>query len=363
MNSQRIFLNKEQILYLLHAAGIYVKKDRGDTLITLCPFHADKHPSMRISISKNVYNCFVCKEGGTLASMIYSLTGKGIRHYLPEVYEQTTKENTHKLRNTFQDLSYFKKMAQIYAGEDAQITSLLESYKQLPPPNISGVLVDWDKSILVKQWIASRKIPEVVLEDWGVKYAQNVDISWKDSEEDVKVFTAHERLIIPIQGPAGNIISLEARSLNGANLKSLLTSPTDLLFRYHLLDKEKPLYIVEGFVDAARLYPHIPNVTYLTGTSLSPVKVHLLKQFKKVILIPDNDIPGWDLAIDLLKKGIDVGIKQLPLEYEDVGDSSLDDSTLVKWLEDTSTNYYNIDKEYILEVIKMFKEESEPICQ
>ena len=32
----------------------------------LCPFHADTHPSLNFSVSRNTYRCFVCDaHGGT----------------------------------------------------------------------------------------------------------------------------------------------------------------------------------------------------------------------------------------------------------------------------------------------------------
>ena len=34
---------------------------------SLCPFHADRHPSLSYSVSKNIYHCFVCgAKGGTI---------------------------------------------------------------------------------------------------------------------------------------------------------------------------------------------------------------------------------------------------------------------------------------------------------
>ena len=42
--------------------GLRVKRHK-----SLCPFHADSHPSLSYSTSKNMYRCFVCEaEGGTI---------------------------------------------------------------------------------------------------------------------------------------------------------------------------------------------------------------------------------------------------------------------------------------------------------
>ncbi|WP_369012129.1 CHC2 zinc finger domain-containing protein [Erwinia pyrifoliae] len=39
---------------------------RGKDLVTLCPFHEEKTPSMVISPAKNLYHCFGCDAGGSV---------------------------------------------------------------------------------------------------------------------------------------------------------------------------------------------------------------------------------------------------------------------------------------------------------
>src|SRR5690606_20358995 len=39
-------------------------KKRGTSLIGLCPFHNEKTPSFNVSVSKGIYKCFGCGEGG-----------------------------------------------------------------------------------------------------------------------------------------------------------------------------------------------------------------------------------------------------------------------------------------------------------
>lgn len=38
--------------------------DKGDSVNSKCPFHADKNPSFFVSVSKNRFNCFSCNKNG-----------------------------------------------------------------------------------------------------------------------------------------------------------------------------------------------------------------------------------------------------------------------------------------------------------
>jgi DNA primase len=40
-------------------------KGAGTWRDALCPFHGDKHPSMRVNVQTGAYKCFACGEGGS----------------------------------------------------------------------------------------------------------------------------------------------------------------------------------------------------------------------------------------------------------------------------------------------------------
>lgn len=47
-----------------------ILKKRGTSLIGLCPFHNEKTPSFHVSVSKGIFKCFGCGEGGDSLSFI-----------------------------------------------------------------------------------------------------------------------------------------------------------------------------------------------------------------------------------------------------------------------------------------------------
>src|SRR5690606_41736999 len=48
-------------------------KKRGSSLIGLCPFHNEKTPSFNVSVSKGIYKCFGCGEGGDSVRFVMQL--------------------------------------------------------------------------------------------------------------------------------------------------------------------------------------------------------------------------------------------------------------------------------------------------
>jgi DNA primase len=48
---------------LVQAKGITLKKN-GKSHLGLCPFHADKNPSLSINTAKNLWQCFGCGAAG-----------------------------------------------------------------------------------------------------------------------------------------------------------------------------------------------------------------------------------------------------------------------------------------------------------
>jgi DNA primase catalytic core len=54
---------RTELAALVQAKGIDLKKN-GKSLLGLCPFHADKNPSLSINTGKNLWQCFGCGAGG-----------------------------------------------------------------------------------------------------------------------------------------------------------------------------------------------------------------------------------------------------------------------------------------------------------
>jgi DNA primase len=56
-------VKRTDLVALVKAKGIELKKN-GKSYFGLCPFHADKNPSLSINPSKNLFQCFGCGAAG-----------------------------------------------------------------------------------------------------------------------------------------------------------------------------------------------------------------------------------------------------------------------------------------------------------
>lgn len=64
-------------LKITDVAQLYGFKVKGNKII--CPFHDDKDPSLSLSDSKNVFNCFGCSAKGDIVEFIRRLESAGIK--------------------------------------------------------------------------------------------------------------------------------------------------------------------------------------------------------------------------------------------------------------------------------------------
>jgi len=70
-----------QIDEIVQAAGIELRR-AGKELVGLCPFHADKHPSLAVNPDRNLWFCFSCSEGGDAIKFVQKLHGISFREAL-----------------------------------------------------------------------------------------------------------------------------------------------------------------------------------------------------------------------------------------------------------------------------------------
>src|SRR5690606_18726094 len=65
---------------LVEGKGVQLKK-HGQDLIGLCPFHADKNPSLVVSPRKNLWHCLgACQAGGSVVDWVMRAEGVSFRH-------------------------------------------------------------------------------------------------------------------------------------------------------------------------------------------------------------------------------------------------------------------------------------------
>ena len=103
-------------------------------------------------------------------------------------------------------------------------------------------------------------------------------------------------------------------------------SRMEFIFNYDNLDRNKPLYVVEGLMDVPPIWANISkNVTCTFGSNIRLKQLLQLGSFKELVLIPDMDIPGLKMVQKIIRAGFfnAIYLAFLPLGT-DPGDVEID---------------------------------------
>ena len=77
MNRIEINSLKERI-DLVRVVDHYLSLEKkGNVYMALCPFHDDRHPSLRVDPEKGLYHCFSCGAGGDVFRFVQEKEGCG----------------------------------------------------------------------------------------------------------------------------------------------------------------------------------------------------------------------------------------------------------------------------------------------
>jgi len=268
----------------------------GGDIKVYCPYHAETVPSLSISLTKGVWNCFSCKQTGTVAKLCLQLTGRSLRGFLgsPIAFDYTIA---------------------------SQLQEAL--VKQQEPPSFPVLEVFGDRVPALTSrssytYLSKRGLQENIISSMQMEYSPELCINKK---------VLRDQIIIPMFNARNELIGAEFRSIYPEKNPPKVQYPPrakNPFYDDHNLDRNKPLYIVEGLMDLARLRedPQFSNSTTTFGTGLSDYVRSKLVEFDRLVIIPDNDKPGWafvERLQDLYRDKVSV-LEILDKSIKDVGD-------------------------------------------
>ena len=304
MNTQMLDDNRrEMTLYAISRLGLKSKSTitpNTHQVMVSCPFHKDKSPSMGIDVLRGVAHCFSCSWSGSIEKLYKELTNGNLRKELGYLDDPFTSFSSSL---NFQYITDDTKLKDIYINTDLSL--MRDAYTD---PTCAA-------------YLRKRGIPESVAKSMGFKYADDILINNN---------RFRNRLLIPVYED-GRLLSIEGRRiLNNDETKVLYprNSSVNTLFDIDNLDKTKTLYAVEGLMDLAvlRTSDVFKNSTSIFGANITRRQIELLKQFPKIVYIPDSDAAG-EKTVEKLKaaKLGKVHILRLPkkinnVDIKDVGD-------------------------------------------
>jgi DNA primase len=270
-------------------------KKSGDSLSGPCPIHGGSNPTQfRISISKNIWNCFSeCKQGGNVLDFIAKMEKVSIHAAAlkaiewfgldPEAMKASSEKNEERPSE---------------APRDKTASAPKPTAKQPAPKDENGTP---NKPLKFRLEKLEREHPYLIKErgltletivDFGVGYCAKGMMAG--------------RIAIPIHNPEGNVVAYAGRwpgepaedtpkyklppgfskSLELFNIDRAIKEPGDM-----------PLIIVEGFFAAMTLHQHgCKKVVALMGSTMSTAQEELIRKHttseSEVIVMLDEDEAG-----------------------------------------------------------------------
>ena len=178
------------------------------------------------------------------------------------------------------------------------------SYDEIQIKRLNNQALDSPRAV---RYFEGRRITKDSIVKFSLGYSENQDM-----------------ITIPMQTPNGSMfIGFVARSIEGKDFKNTPKLPkSKILFNLHRAKKYDVVYVVESSFDAIRMDQcGLASVATL-GSNISKFQIDLLtKSFNSVIVIPDNDDAGRNMADKIIDKvGPRASAFGLPIRFKDIGD-------------------------------------------
>ncbi|HEG1369550.1 TPA: DNA primase [Campylobacter jejuni] len=299
--------NLSQRLNIVDIIENYIEvKKQGSSFVCICPFHADKNPSMHINPIKGFYHCFACKAGGDAFKFVMDYEKLSFADAVEKVaslsnftlsYTKEKQENKKELKSILPSLNaYFKdnlkhhKEVLTYLYQRALNDKVIAKFEL----GFAGASED---SIRLLQ---NQKIP---LED-----AMSVGALKKDENNEFYASFIW-RITFPIYDHKDLLVGFGGRTLNPNVPAKYVNSPQNILFdksrifyAFNIakenIAKKKEIIVCEGYMDAIAFHKAgFNNAVAVLGTALTEHHLPLIRRYDaKVILCFDNDEAGLKAA-------------------------------------------------------------------
>lgn len=323
MNRIEINSLKERIDLVRVVSHYLSLEKKGNAYMALCPFHDDRHPSLRIDPQKGLYHCFSCGAGGDVFRFVQEKEGCGFSDairictdicHLPVSARNAPLAVPRPVRKqrpapTIEENELFHRMLLPY---DPGMEELRETYAAF------GV------------GIAPAAVPE----------------AWK--------FT-RGRIVFPIRNEQGELVAFAARyrgDLSAGKIAKYLNSPTsevykkdELLYGWHRaagkVRETGIVFLTEGYKDTLAMQAAgFTNTAALCGTNLSEHHIDKIRKVAATVcLFLDADEVGRKTVMEVTPKLRRAGLLVIDLlPGEGVKDPdelfrSLGRAAFVRWVE------------------------------
>lgn len=333
---------------IIKRSGIDLKQ-RGGSMLGLCPFHDERTPSFTVNVAHGYYKCFGCGKSGDAITFVMEHDNmpflEAVKHIAaiynvrletkkldPEEEQQVSerqemynvnREAMGKFQNVLLQLDFHA-----YQSDALNALGYLNEVRGLN----EEMIMKFQLGYAPNEW---KFLTPMILEKELFEVAHKVGLVQKATEGDNKYDVYRHRIMFPIHDLMGNVVGFGGRTLftkeeleikETAKYLNSKKSPV-----YH---KDRVLYglnhavkgikdkkfavLVEGYTDVISFHQYGATNTVATcGTALTEEHAKLLKKFTDhIVVCRDGDAAGINAKLKdiniLLTHGFKVDVMNLP---------------------------------------------------
>ena len=311
------------IVNIVEKCGITLNK-KGVNHWGICPFHDDKHASLCVSSSKQIFTCFSCGQTGNVFKFVMEHDGmtypEAVRWLGKEAGIEVPKEE--------------ETPEQRQANDDREsVRIVLDATQSL----FEGQLLASDNA---RRYINGRGINDESVKRYGLgfapgnsfvtktlsergykeKYMLMGDVIRKKEGTGKLHDTFQQRITFPYYDRRGRIVGWTGRAIGSeSTVKYLNTGDTPLfikgnqIFGFYqarqAISKEGFAYVCEGQMDVISMAQRgVLNIVAGSGTAFTETQRKLLKGVtRKLVMIYDGDAAGAKAAVKHIRSSVEAG--------------------------------------------------------
>ncbi|RTJ79362.1 DNA primase [Campylobacter jejuni] len=299
--------NLSQRLNIVDIIENYIEvKKQGSSFVCICPFHADKNPSMHINPTKGFYHCFACKAGGDAFKFVMDYE----KLSFADAVEKVASLSNFTLSYTKEKQENKKELKSILPSLNAYFKDNLKHHKEVLTYLYQRALNDKDIAKFELGFAGASEDSIRLLQNQKIPLEDAMSVGALKKDENNEFYASFIwRITFPIYDHKDLLVGFGGRTLNSNVPAKYVNSPQNILFdksrifyAFNIakenIAKKKEIIVCEGYMDAIAFHKAgFNNAVAVLGTALTEHHLPLIRRYDaKVILCFDNDEAGLKAA-------------------------------------------------------------------
>ncbi|EOF7244304.1 DNA primase [Campylobacter jejuni] len=299
--------NLSQRLNIVDIIENYIEvKKQGSSFVCICPFHADKNPSMHINPTKGFYHCFACKAGGDAFKFVMDYE----KLSFADAVEKVASLSNFTLSYTKEKQENKKELKSILPSLNAYFKDNLKHHKEVLTYLYQRALNDKDIAKFELGFAGASEDSIRLLQNQKIPLEDAMSVGALKKDENNEFYASFIwRITFPIYDHKDLLVGFGGRTLNPNVPAKYVNSPQNILFdksrifyAFNIakenIAKKKEIIVCEGYMDAIAFHKAgFSNAVAVLGTALTEHHLPLIRRYDaKVILCFDNDEAGLKAA-------------------------------------------------------------------